>query len=726
VLAAELAALQFSHGGGRQGVGSVKTAVWMGVATDVRVLPHRVVAPATLKPVGAKSGMFFATAPVGAAPSAIPRITTTDIIARARKQVQNPHEPRRATTGALRPMGERADIQQMVAALWRELNKLTGTTAAPPDAPPVAALQHATKRLRATTGKLIAERKQQAMDAATQAEHLASAESKHEELLEAAHKLEDQIRAERQQAQDHQQKLRIALQENEQLRQELQSTRQALEHALQSASLVRCGIEEEGSDIHESSSSTSTGSTSTGSTSTKGLQLYTTCDSQDNPVQPTKLELSSDVRHSVAATSGDALLTETLRAAKDGERTRLRSVEQSLEHERAARKRAETMVGDAEEETEAVQRLRQVETEQWVVELERVEAAARDQIDRLAEEREEARETAMVLQDDLHHERKHNIALETVADAVALGAATEVERLRSAQIETLQAQLTAVQKKSTPAASSETKNEIGTPGSNGSQLSVGLPIPASLADHNWVNADYSGTEGLCCLGATSPTDSMPMLTPCQSLCSSNPPSRRHPAGYIYSNRMLSADSELEEAVAPVNRSPPKAKAKASGLRVAIPGETISEAAAVLGGCHGAGCEEEQEGLDVVSGLISGIAANIADQAVASVKKEKARYSTSGDHAAESTASSGEAPALSTARPVGGSPKQEEMKKVSRELKQQPLEQQPLKQQLTVDVDCAISSDIGVTVTPMGKLRQTCTPNSRYGRGGAVDAVHRAQ
>lgn len=382
----------------------MKVAIWMGVAADVRVLPHRVVAPATLKPVGAKSGMFFATAPIGAAPSAIPRITTTDIIARARKQVQNPHEPRRATTGALRPMGERADMQQMVAALWRELNKLTGTTAALPDASPAEALKHATKRLRATTGKLIAQRKQHAMDAATQAEHLALAESKQEELLEATRKLEEQIRAERRQVHDNQQKVRIVLQENEQLRQELRSTREALEQALQSASLVRCGIEEEGSDIHESSSSSSSGDSSS-----KGLQLHTQSSAQANQALPTKLELSSDVRHSVAATSGDALITETLRAAKDGERTRLRSVEQSLEHERAARKRAETMIEDAEEKTQAVQRLRQVETEQWVVELERVEAAARDQIDRLAQEREEARETAMVLQDDLYHERKHNI-----------------------------------------------------------------------------------------------------------------------------------------------------------------------------------------------------------------------------------------------------------------------------------------------------------------------------
>jgi hypothetical protein len=357
-----------------------------------------------------RSGMF-ATAPVGAAASGIPRITTTDIIARARKQVQNPHEPRRATTGALRPIGERADIQHMVAELWRELNKLTGTIAAPPDASPVVALQHATKRLRATSRVLIAQRKQHAEEAAAQASSLVAAETKQEELLQAAYKLEERIQAERQQARDNQQ---TVLQENEQLRQELQSTRDALQHALQSASLARCGIEEEGSDIHESSSSSSCSGDSSG----KG-SLLGTCKNdavaciQSNTMQghtpPTKLELSLDVRHSVAATSGDALFTETAKAAKDGERMRLRNVEESLAQERAARKRAETMFGDAEDQTQAVQRLRQVETEQWVVELERVEAAARDQIDRLAEEREEARETAMILQDDLHYERKQNI-----------------------------------------------------------------------------------------------------------------------------------------------------------------------------------------------------------------------------------------------------------------------------------------------------------------------------
>lgn len=384
----------------------------MGVAADVRVLPHRVVAP-TLKPVG--RGGMFATAPVGAAPSAIPRITTTDIIARARKQVQNPHEYRRATTGALRPIGERADIQQMVAALWHELNKLTGTIAAPPDASPVVALQHATKRLRATAEKITVQRKQQAADASARAASLAAAETKHEELLQTTRKLEEQIRAERQQAQENQQTVRTVLHENDQLRQELQSTRNELRHALQSASLVRCEIKEEGSDIHESSSSSNSSSNGDSEgTCQDDTVVSTQNNAQNDQALPTKAKVSLNVRHSVAATSGDALLTETTRATKDGDRMRLRNVEESLEHERAARKRAETMIEDAEDETQAVLRLRQVETEQWVAELERVEAAAKDQIGRLAEEREEARETAMILQDDLHHERKQNIGASSI------------------------------------------------------------------------------------------------------------------------------------------------------------------------------------------------------------------------------------------------------------------------------------------------------------------------
>ena len=53
-------------------------------------------------------------------------------------------------------------------------------------------------------------------------------------------------------------------------------------------------------------------------------------------------------------------------------------------------------------------------------------------------------------------------------------------------------------------ARSENPNPENDDSSSG-QLSLGAPIPANLADHNWVNAEYEGTEGLCCLGATSPT-----------------------------------------------------------------------------------------------------------------------------------------------------------------------------------------------------------------------------
>ena len=295
-------------------------------------------------------------------------------------------------------------------------------------------------------------------------------------------------------------------------------------------------------------------------------------------------------------------------------------------------------------------------------------------------------------------------ALETVADAVALGAAAEVERLRSAQIEKLQMQLSAVQRHSTLVPRATTSPDNSPIASNGSQLSVGKPMPDSLADHDWVNADYSGAEGLCCLGATSPTDSVPMMTPCLSLCSSNPPSRRHPAGYI---DQLYADKIEEAAAAPCFLSSSKAKAKAGGLRVAIPGESISEAAAVLGGCHGAGCEAEQEGLELVSCLISGIAANIADQAVAEVQQEKKRASTARDRAAESAVPVVSRPlALAVCAQQGGATK--DSPKLMK-----------LKQQLTVDVECAISTDVGVTVTPIGKLRQTCTPNSRYECGDST-------
>ena len=95
----------------------------MGTKADSRrAHPHRLVAPKLKKPADAmRSSGFAATAPAAAyggapgAPSAIPRISTTDIIARARKQVQNPHDGvlgRRATTGGLRPIGENADLQR--------------------------------------------------------------------------------------------------------------------------------------------------------------------------------------------------------------------------------------------------------------------------------------------------------------------------------------------------------------------------------------------------------------------------------------------------------------------------------------------------------------------------------------------------------------------------------------------------------------------------------------
>jgi hypothetical protein len=301
---------------------------------------------------------------------------------------------------------------------------------------------------------------------------------------------------------------------------------------------------------------------------------------------------------------------------------------------------------------------------------------------------------------------------------VALGAATEVERLRSAQIEQLQVQLTTAQSRGSGRNSSSASGAVASPAASsndGSQLSIGNPIPANLADHNWVNAEYDGTDGLCCLGATSPTDSM--FTP--SLCPSNPPSRRHPSGLARNGRHDSCDScDPRAAAGPaVARSPPKAKAKAGGLRVAIPGETISEAAAVLGGCHGAGRDEEQDGLEVVSGLISGIAARVADQAVASVQKERKHAAPPPPPPPRENSARAAEPAVAAATPAGAS--ECTSKREHKGGKRVTVAKQPL----TVDVDCAISTDnVGVTVTPMGKLRQTCTPNSRYCSSGGSGAT----
>ena len=198
-------------------------------------------------------------------------------------------------------------------------------------------------------------------------------------------------------------------------------------------------------------------------------------------------------------------------------------------------------------------------------------------------------------------------------------------------------------------------------------------------------------------------DSMLMSTGRLSLCPSCPPSRRHPAGALPQDGRLSADPE---------RGPSphqKAKAKAGGLRVAIPGETISEAAAVLGSCAGHGKQAEDEGLEVVSGLISGIAARVADQAVTAVQKEKVQIREQATPAPAALAAKPPPPppVILKAAPVAN--------KHSRKLNDK--SNQKSKQPLTVDVDMVISADHNlatVTVTPMGQLRQTCTPNSRYG------------
>lgn len=199
---------------------------------------------------------------------------------------------------------------------------------------------------------------------------------------------------------------------------------------------------------------------------------------------------------------------------------------------------------------------------------------------------------------------------------------------------------------------------------------------------------------------------MLMSTGRLSLCSSCPPSRRHPAGTTPKDGRLSADPE---------RGPSphqKAKAKAGGLRVAIPGETISEAAAVLGSCAGNGQQAEDEGLEIVSGLISGIAARVADQAVSAVEREKALVREQATPAPAAVAAKPPPPPPVTLKAARVATTQSRGSK-----KLTAKSNQKAKQPLTVDVDMAMSADHNratVTVTPMGQLRQTCTPNSRYG------------
>jgi hypothetical protein len=170
----------------------------------------------------------------------------------------------------------------------------------------------------------------------------------------------------------------------------------------------------------------------------------------------------------------------------------------------------------------------------------------------------------------------------------------------------------------------------------------------------------------------------------------------------------------------------KAKAKARGLCVAIPGETIAEAAALLGSCAGNGKDTEDEGLEIVAGLISGIAARVADQAVTVVQKEKVvmreQQVPPAPPVAVAAATPAPAPAQVTLKAAPGPTTKGNTRKLTAK-----KGNQTAKQPLTVDVDMLMSADhhqhATVTVTPMGQLQQTCTPNSRY---GAPIQAHGAQ
>ena len=548
----------------------------------------------------------------------LPRITTTDIIARARKQVRThdggAQKKQRPGVGSLRPIADEDVLRQLIGAVWKELDALSPAAPIAPGAAPATALKQTVRRVRSISQAV--------------AKAQADVQHKIQGQQEAMHR--------------GQQAMRAVVAENEQLQQELHATREALQLALQSRHSLTEGIKEESSEV-----------TSSDGSSSDGEPEQAQAEAAEMPKQPEEEEEGAQLppfaRHSIAAGSGAALITEAARAAKDGERMQLQKTEQTLVQEQAARRRAEEACIEAKEETEAVEHLRVVETKQWVDELERIEVAAQTEINKLASQRQEARETAIELEEDLRHERKHIVALETVADAVALGAATEVERLRLAQIERMQAQASEQQRVASTEPAQSAKS-MTPPVPSAQQGQSGSGIPHSLADLQWVRDDSDGAEGLCSLGATSPTGSM------------LPSGALTPAPGAASSPLKAADNRPTPIILPApipgsaaKAGPVKAKAKAGGLKVTIPGQTISEAAAVLGDCHGRGAQDAEEGFETVVGLISGIAANVADKAVAKVAKETA-VSTRG------------------AGQDGG---------------------------------------VRVSVTPMGQIRATCTPNSRY-------------
>ena len=552
----------------------------------------------------------------------LPRITTTDIIARARKQVRThdggAQKKQRPGVGSLRPIADEDVLHQLIGAVWKELDALSPAAPIAPGAAPATALKQTVRRVR------------------TISQAVAKAQA------DVQHKIQGQQEA----MHRGQQTMRSVVAENEQLQQELHATREALQLALQSRHSLIEGIKEESSEVTSSDGSSDGGDVA----SPEQTQAEAAEMSKQPEEEKDGAQLPPFARHSIAAGSGAALINEAARAAKDGERKQLQKTEQTLVQEQAARRRAEEACIEAKEETEAVEHLRVVETKQWVDELERIEVAAQTEINKLASQRQEARETAIELEEDLRHERKHIIALETVADAVALGAATEVERLRLAQIERLQAQATEQQRVASTEPAQSAKS-MTPPVPSAQQGQSGSGIPHSLADLQWVRDDSDGAEGLCSLGATSPTGSM------------LPSGALTPAPGAASSPLKTADNRPTPIILPAaipgsaaKAGPVKAKAKAGGLKVTIPGQTISEAAAVLGDCHGRDAQDAEEGFETVVGLISGIAANVADKALAKVAKETAAVSTRG------------------AGQDGG---------------------------------------VRVSVTPMGQIRATCTPNSRY-------------
>merc|ERR1712166_572128 len=233
------------------------------------------------------------------------------------------------------------------------------------------------------------------------------------------------------------------------------------------------------------------------------------------------------------------------------------------------------------------------------------------------------------LQEDLDDARSHAHAVEMVADAVAQEAAAEVERVRTTQLtriiedrnheveqhaertsskagsrSSLRSAMSAgsshsrasVHRRRCSGPGSVVGSDLSTPDSTNSTHSSGdgdLSTPMRLSDLDWVRPDRGNAENLCGLGGVSPAPGALLrgITPCGTPLA------------IASSAKVGRNIER--------------------LQVTIPGETIGEVA------QAAIRERASESQPVdepgpIKEMISGLAATIADKAVAQVQLERAQ------------------------------------------------------------------------------------------------------